>query len=358
MAVDLNSRNTSSLFTTVGSNQTSSSLSISTTSVETTNSSLGLKLVLSVNSTTIPSQDPISITVKLVNTLATMNNLTAVNDWAIQELESGPCDIGNATNNLLDPAGIGIFRGYYGMNNLTSARPLPIWAGIECINRIGSIGTQPVTVVNITSYSFLPAGNNGSVFYAGYYILQQNTSRSCSAKLCTYYPTPEQFAKGTFPTTASYNAEVYSANGTGFFNSLNSSLPATYTLAAGDEWGQIILLHFSVTPSHNLPIVGSFLSSPSQGGCTAGGVPEPCTSTYFSDAVIFNCASEAATSSGCVKHLTSGVGNYSITIWYPYVNQTGEPQISNCKWSEQGITFSYGYCFLINSTAFVYSDRF
>src|SRR5256885_15489480 len=57
---------------------------------ETANSSLGLKLVLSVNSTTIPSQDVIDITVSLLNTLPTANNLTASSTWAIDGLSAGP----------------------------------------------------------------------------------------------------------------------------------------------------------------------------------------------------------------------------------------------------------------------------
>src|SRR5438445_8949167 len=51
--------------------------------VETANSSLGLKLVLSINSSTIPSQDAIGITVSLLNTLPTANNLTASSAWAV-----------------------------------------------------------------------------------------------------------------------------------------------------------------------------------------------------------------------------------------------------------------------------------
>ena len=312
---------------------------------------------MSVNSTTIPSQDSIEANIRILNTLQAANNLTAVNDWAMQEMLSGPCDIGNATNNLRDPAGIAIFRGNYGVNNLTGARLLPIWAGIECISPGTFNGTSFFALANITSYSFLPAGSNGSMYYAGYYVLPQNTtSRTCSGGICRYFPTPEKFAKGTFGTTASYNVQVFAANGTGAFNSLNSSLPGTYTLVAGDEWGQVVLLHFAVTPSHNLPTVGSFLSSPPQGGCAENGVPTPCISDEFQSAIIFNCAAEAATSTGCVDHLTSGVGNYTITIWYPYIDKPGEPSTANCWYSEEEINdSSYGYCFMINSTAFVYS---
>ena len=216
---------TSISYTTESSEEqyTTSIESNSPISVETTNSSLGLKLVLSVNSTMILSEDAINMTVTIVNLLPSSNNLTTENDWPIQRLISGPCDFGT-------PAGFAVFRGYYEMNNLSSAgSALPIWAEI----------------------------------------------------LCPAESPPTIFENGTLLPRLSYSSQIYAANNTGFYNSLNSSLPATYTLVGGDEWGQIVLLHFSVTPSHNLLTVGNFLSSPSEGGCAENGVPTPCLSSDF-----------------------------------------------------------------------------
>jgi hypothetical protein len=136
-------------------------------SAETANPSLGLKLMLSVNSTTIPSQDAIGITASVLNTLPTENNLTASNNWAIDGLSSGPCDLGNSTNKLFFPVGVGVFRGNYGLNNISSAgSPLLVWALVECIVGGVSVGNQYYALGSITSYSLLPGSDNGT--YAGY----------------------------------------------------------------------------------------------------------------------------------------------------------------------------------------------
>jgi len=331
--------------------------------VETANSSLGLKLVLSVNSTTIPSQDTISMTATVLNTRPTVNNLTASDYWAIQGLSSGPCDGGDNTNKMFSPVGFGVFRGSYGLNNLSSAgRPLGVWAMVSCPASFVFNGTQVLGYLrNITSYSLSAHRENNLGYdranYSGYYA--PASPPSCNSQACR--STPQTFVRGVFPTRLNPQATIYAANGTGFYNSLGSSLPSTYTLVAGDEWGQIILLHFGVVQSTNLPKVGSFLAS--SGACAENGNPVPCIASQFSQAFIFNCASEAATASGCVRQVSSGVGNpaspltnYTITVRYPYLNQPGEPAWANCMFSVSGDTTSpWGYCFMVNSTSFALS---
>ena len=229
---------------------------------------------MSVNSTTIPSEDELSINASLLNTLPVANNFTASDDWAVQGLSSGSCDYGNSTNKLFSPVGFGVFRGSYGLGNLSSAGgPLPVWADIECIADLALNGTRTLgDLYNITSYSFPPAGGNvlkdnlGN--YSGYYVVTPPPSPPCNMPMCTSAQPPEQFAKGLFVVRTDYQNTIYAANGTGFYNSLDSSLPAAYTLVAGDEWGQVVLMHFEVTASDNLPKVGNFLSS--SGGCSPG----------------------------------------------------------------------------------------
>jgi hypothetical protein len=302
---------------------------------------LGLKLTLTVNSTRIPSQDAIGITASVVNTLSTANNITASNAWAVNGLLSGPCDLGDSTNELFSPVALGVFKGTYGLNDISSAgSPLFVWALVECPIDYGFIGNQAYALANITSYSLLPRSDNGT--YAGYYIVSYS---------------PETLAKGVFPTQMVDQAAIYAANGTGFFNSLGSALPANYTLMAGDEWGQVTLVHFSVVASNNLPQVGNFLANGEGGGCSENGNPVPCWTSTFSSAFIFNCAAQAATVSGCSTQVPSlGGGNYTINVWYPYSNQPGEPAGDNCKFSVPGDTESpYAYCFMVNATAFALS---
>ena len=338
---------------------TSSSQGVKTATVtaEAANSSLGLKLMLSVNSTTIPSQDAIGINASILNTLPTANNLTASSAWAIDGLSSGSCDPGNSTNKLFSPVGIGVFRGTYGLNNLSSAgRPLFVWATIECIADGVFIGNQSYGLHNITSYSLLPGSDNGT--YAGYYAIPGTPPPPvCNSGVCTYTAVPPTFAKGVFPTRMVVEEPINAANGTGFYNSLGSVLPANYTLVAGDEWGQVTLLHFWVVASNSLPKVGSFLAN--GGGCAENNNPVPCTASEFSQAFIFNCAAQAATASGCTTQVPSSGQwgtSYTITVRYPYTGQPGEPAGDNCMFSVPGDTVSpYAYCFMVNATAFALS---
>jgi hypothetical protein len=300
----------------------------------------------------------------ILNTLRTTNNLSSANDWAIQGLASGPCDLGDASNKLFSPVGFAVFPGFYQSNNLTAAgRPMPVWAEIECIVDLAFNGTKILgDLYNITSYSLLPQGpnnpGNDSGSYAGYYSPSVITQPTCTS-VCSKSTTPT-YTKGVFPTKMDSQTTIYAANGTGFFNSLGSSISSNYTLVAGDEWGQIVLLHFKVVTSTNLPVVGNFLAF---GGCFENAYPVPCTVETLSQALVFNCAGEAATPAGCTIHGSIGpnhpsfaLTNYTITVWYPYVNQTNEPPHDNCMFSVRGDTTSpFGYCFMINSTAFVIS---
>ncbi|MGI0090502.1 MAG: hypothetical protein ACREBS_02215 [Nitrososphaerales archaeon] len=309
---------------------------VSTTSyvatTQTSDSKLGLELFVGTNATDVPSEDAIKISWSIINISPTQNNLTATDNWGFKGLLSDPCDTGSSQNKIYSPAGIAILRGYYETSNLSLASALPIWASIEC---------PANAAVNISSYSFLPKNDEGH--YSGYYISSEN----------------QQTMKGEFPFTATYSATVYASNRSGGmmpYNNLGSSLQSSYTLVAGDEWGDLVLTHFTVIPSNNFPTIGNFLSSPSSGGCTVNSIPTPCISHEFSSAIIFNCASQAATSSGCVDRLSSGMGNYTITVWYPYVNHANEPAGANCWYNEEGNPSPpYGYCFLTNSTTFVYS---
>jgi hypothetical protein len=294
-----------------------------------------------------------------MNTMSTANNLTASNGWAINGLSSGPCDLGNSTNKLFSPVGLGVFRGTYGLNNLSSAgSPLFVWALVECPADFVFIGNQSYGLSSISSYSLLPGSDNGT--YAGYYAVPGTPSPPiCNSGVCTYTQTPETLAKGVFPTRMADQVAINAANSTGFssYNSLLSSLPANYTLVAGDEWGQVALLHFSVVASNNLPQVGSFLANGAGGGrCTENDSPVPCVTSEFSEAFIFNCAAQAATASGCTTQVLSLGTSYTITVRYPYTGQPGEPAGDNCMFSVAGDTASpYAYCFMVNATAFVLS---
>ncbi len=300
-------------------------------SAEAANDSLGLELQISENSSVIPSQDAINISFSLWNALSKPNNFTTSNDWVVQGLEAGPCQ------NFYSPIGIAVYRGYYDENNVSAANPLPIWAVVECIASYIFNGTTIVGLpLNYSSYSLFPNSNVG--YYEAYY---------------TEYNS-QNISEGWFPTTLGGYSIVYASSSGAGFNSLGSSQPYIYTVAVGDEWGQLALLHFQVVPSNNLPIVGSFLAAPSTSyGCSENGTPVPCETGEFSQALILNCASQAATQSGCTFQQV-----FTITVWYPLFGQPGEPEGANCKFDVPGDSVyspGWGQCIPVNSTAFAIS---
>ncbi len=85
-------------------------------------------------------------------------------------------------------------------------------------------------------------------------------------------------------------------------------------------------------------------------------VPAPC---WGSDAYTFNCLAEAATPQGCAETVqikgTAG-GNYSVVIWYPYVNSSSGIVWENCRFyllPPAGPGYTYAYCVSVNSTSFL-----
>jgi hypothetical protein len=97
------------------------------------------------------------------------------------------------------------------------------------------------------------------------------------------------------------------------------------------------------------------------------------------DALLFNCLAEAALPSGCTVQIsgvpnrvqapppingsinissTVPVLNNTITVWYPYVDQTGKaPTWANCMFQVGHLDpgSQYGFCISVTSTAFVVS---
>ncbi|MDG7002062.1 MAG: hypothetical protein JRN15_23420 [Nitrososphaerota archaeon] len=92
--------------------------------------------------------------------------------------------------------------------------------------------------------------------------------------------------------------------------------------------------------------------------CTSGGIYVACFGDNFSSAAVFNCAREAAASSGCTWGVVDpSTPQYAtdVTVWYPYQNSS--VPFSNCKYaSAGGPDFYYDYCVSLNSTAFVISS--
>ena len=223
------------------------------TSAETTNSTLGLKLSLSVNSTSVRSGSNINVTVTITNVLKSMNNVSGKWDWANQIVANSsastfPCP---HWDNFV------IVNGYYSESNISTASPLwliPPHESLAC------------PYLNWTSYLFKPQSYNATVFPNGYYPYNLTTK----ALVQGYYTTPQGYV---LP---------------------NKNLPpppfptGIYTIAAGDEWGQMVILHIVVVSSSYSTDAATTLHTSTESFeqvCTGSTPPTgvvPCTNpTYF-----------------------------------------------------------------------------
>jgi len=183
----------------------SSSTAIATASVA--NSSDGLSLNLHVQP---GGNGTFTITVYESNLLSSVNNVTEANHW------SYPAGALDPYNNCAPsgPVGFAILQGYYGMNNYTSGKALPLYNSTVVFSC-----TENIVPIN---YLFQPTNDNFSA-YQGRSFLDNGTA-SLSLLTGGYWTG----GAGT-PTSASF-----------------SEFRGVYTVLAADEWGNVLLLHFTV----------------------------------------------------------------------------------------------------------------
>jgi len=162
----------------------------------------GLQLRVTVNATSLTSNDTLQVNVSEYNTLSTNNNVLAEKNWGIDGLATGACP-----NISVLPFGVALFRGQYTAQNVSQGVPLEIFAPVVCPNYIRLI----------TSYTFLPESINAAIMPGG-----DLTS-----------PTP---MSATITTNGVYTNGIQ----------LTPMDAGLYTLVAGDEWGTIEFLGLMV----------------------------------------------------------------------------------------------------------------
>jgi hypothetical protein len=201
----------------VGSIQTSSTSSVliaTSTSAASTSTSAkspaaGLELSLSLNASAIAKGEGINATVVEVNTMTAVDNVSAADDWPVADLATGPC------GHLNSPVGIEVLSGNYDAANVTSGTALQVYNP--------GLTMCPVMLSGITGYVFQPGSDNSTV-YGG-----------CGPGACF-----NETATATLSITGYWSANA----------SASGSFPSgVYTVVAGDEWGGLAILHFTVTGS-------------------------------------------------------------------------------------------------------------
>jgi len=184
-----------SAVTTTSTSQTTAQplIEIATPSASTSNSSLGLRLVLQLSATG-PSGGSLTIGLSAVNLLNSTRTVSYADDWAYPQ--------GGLTENdyCAFPASLafGVFSGNLSLGNYKDGNPLPLT----------NTNVQLSCTITLVPTSFAPLGNESvGQSLTGYWTGGINT------------PAPGVFV--TFPS-------------------------GVYTVIGVDEWGQLLLLHFVV----------------------------------------------------------------------------------------------------------------
>jgi hypothetical protein len=167
----------------------------------TTNSSLGLRLGLQIS---VNATGALSIQTNESNLLNRVNNVTAANDWPYPNTSSLPC--GDYDQFPIEYA---VLQGYYGTGNYTSASALTLYDP-------GAVYACPTMTAPIPYLLFAPLSDDASFSFSS----GQNDSYLVSAE---------------------YSVTGYWTD-LGIFHQFP---PGVYTALVEDEWGDVVLLHFT-----------------------------------------------------------------------------------------------------------------
>ncbi len=192
--------------------------STSADSPTSTNNSLGLRLVMYANSTRIVSGQTLSVNISEYNALNSHNNVSASANWPAQTASIALC-------NSVYPLRMGVVKGYYSSNNISRVQP----------TRVGH-------VINSNIVYACP------IFLAGaFYNFQP---QSDNASWCVVSGGPACYSPVSHVN--SFNSSWVGENSsTGTPARQESLTSGSYTIIGGDEWGQVVFLHFLVFPSNN-----------------------------------------------------------------------------------------------------------
>ena len=178
-----------------------------TTNSASVNSINGLSLSLSLDSTTYQSGQEVSISVDEKNTLSTTNNVTATDNLP-SEFMSG---FTNDPSPL--PFGLAVLPGNYDASNFSTVTPLIIYDPMEVY--IGFPVAPP------TSYSFQSLSDT-AILNGGDYKLVSGMKMQYEIGVQQYWPNSDGADFTHFQT-------------------------GVYTVVAGDEWGALVVVHFTVS---------------------------------------------------------------------------------------------------------------
>ena len=191
--------------TTSTSSSAAASIQVPAASMSRLDPQTGLNLTLNLTASANP-YPTITVTAYDVNTLDRPNNLTTQSDWPV------PFDSLSGCAGLVDYV---VYQGNYGLGNFTKGTPLSQTEGHGICTTFG------------TSYCiFNPLSAEATIYYApsDVPLTPSPVNASFSASLLGFWGTNPAYPQGAYL--------VFPAG--------------TYTVAAIDQWGNIVLSHFTV----------------------------------------------------------------------------------------------------------------
>ncbi|MFI5421795.1 MAG: hypothetical protein ACHQ1H_12570, partial [Nitrososphaerales archaeon] len=175
-------------------------------------------LEMFLNSTKIVSGQTLSVNISEYNALNTYNNVSAATNWPAQTASIALCNSGY-------PLRMGVVRGYYSSTNISSVQPTQIGHVIDP----NIVYACPIFLAP-SFYNFQPQSDNASWCVV-------------SERGACYSPLSH---------VNSFNSSWVGENSAEGIPARSENLsPGSYTVVGGDEWGQMVLLHFLVYSSNN-----------------------------------------------------------------------------------------------------------
>jgi len=166
----------------------------------------GLSLFLSLDSTTYQPGQQVTIVIDETNTLSKTNNVPSSDQWPFSGLSVSPC----GTNGF--PFGVAIFQGDYTYTDISNATPLVIYDPSKL---------YPCPFVPaITAYDFVPFSD----------LAAENIDNEPATFAMNQSVTTTYYWTGSAKNVTQHNFE-----------------PGIYSVVAGDEWGNMVVLHFMVS---------------------------------------------------------------------------------------------------------------
>jgi hypothetical protein len=151
--------------------------------------------------------------VDVKNILSVENDVPVSDNWSYANLEIGPCD--NGPGGFGYPYGIAIFQGNYTSLELSNATPLALY---DYSLPPPCPGPMPSTAFDFKPLSDVATIISGSSSFPDS-IVGMNTQLAATG-----------YWTGVSPDVSKH-----------------SFAPGVYTVVAGDEWGTLVVVHFTVT---------------------------------------------------------------------------------------------------------------